>query len=47
MRPQVVLRELPLYELVDLPHVGRVRDDTEPSARRPHHQHDLHLVSFL
>ena len=47
MRPQVVLRELPLYVLVDFLHVGRVRDATEPSARRPHHQRDLHLESFL
>ena len=33
MRPQVMLRELPLYVLVDFLHVGRVRDATELSAR--------------
>ena len=36
MRPQVMLRELPLYVLVDFLHVGGVRDATEPSARLPH-----------
>ena len=46
MCPQVVLRELPLYELVDILPVGRVRDGTEPSARRLPHQHDPHWVSF-
>ena len=46
MRPQVMLRELPLYVLVDFLHVGRVRDATEPSARLLH-RHDLHSPSFL
>ena len=36
MRPQVMLRELPLYVLVDFLHVGRVRDATELSARLLH-----------
>ena len=42
MCPQVMLRELPLYVLVDFLHVGRVRDATELSARllhRPRHRY--------
>ena len=33
MCPQVVLRALPLYILVDLLHIGAARDATELSAR--------------
>ena len=48
MCPQVVLRELPIYEPVDLLPVGRVRDDTELSARLllPLH-YDRQVSSFL
>ena len=35
MRPQVMLRELPLNMLVDSFHVGAARDATEPSAHPP------------
>ena len=46
MCPQVVLGELPLYELVDLLPVGRVRDDTEPSARHLPLHYDRQVASF-
>ena len=45
MRPQVMLRKLPLYVHVDFLHVGGVRDATEPSARL-FCRHDLHSQSF-
>ena len=46
MCPQVVLRELPLYKLVDLLPVGRIRDDTEPSAHPLPLHYDRQVASF-
>ena len=46
MRPQVMLRELPLNMFVDFLHVGAARDVTEPSAHPlppPHPPPPSHL----